>query len=270
MIYEIQLIILIIGTALAAYTDAKTGLIYDKITYPMIGLGLILAALSPLDFFITAATWGLATFAIGYIAYKLGAVGGGDVKLLTGMSILLPISINYFIQIPFVIMVIFIAALTSIIFYPIYYVARLALYFKKDLTKTINKKDLYMGIGILVAGLIYTLLMVQFNSPMSEFAPLILIPIIVGAIYYSFKSAITEHFFIKNIPAKDLEEDELISWEYCSEEVKNIVKTKKTMLSIDDIKNLKEANLKVATMRDLPRMGPFLLAGVIIALALLF
>lgn len=83
MILE-QIIILASGT-ISAYTDHKTGEIPNQLTLPLIGLGIVLSVLNQ--------TWsyfaiGLLVFFLATMAYQKNVMGGGDIKLLTGMALI--------------------------------------------------------------------------------------------------------------------------------------------------------------------------------------
>ena len=77
--------LLLIGIALAAtVTDMRSGKVYNWLTYPAIGVGLLLNGLvSPGGLGFSSALIGLL---IGggslFIAYLAGGLGGGDVKLV--------------------------------------------------------------------------------------------------------------------------------------------------------------------------------------------
>ncbi len=98
MAFNIPLIctfIAIIACFYASYTDLKTGIIQNKLTFSLIGLGLILNAvyafmINNIWFIITGLIFTALIFAVGYIFWKLGAWAGGDVKLFTALAALLP------------------------------------------------------------------------------------------------------------------------------------------------------------------------------------
>lgn len=80
------------GTSAAAYQDAKTSFIDDKITISMIALGTILN-LATLDQSFVFSSLGVTAliFAVGYLFYRSGQLGGGDVLLFCGIQSLLPL-----------------------------------------------------------------------------------------------------------------------------------------------------------------------------------
>ncbi len=79
------------GTGAAAWQDAKTSFIDDRIVYSMIGLGFVLDVITLDTAFIVYST-GIATaiIAFGYFMYRTGQLGGGDVLLFAGIQLLLP------------------------------------------------------------------------------------------------------------------------------------------------------------------------------------
>ena len=69
-------------------------LIYDKLNYVMIEFGVLLniyvgvfANFMDMTIYFVIA---LAVFAVCYLLYYTGKLGGGDVKLFVGISLLLP------------------------------------------------------------------------------------------------------------------------------------------------------------------------------------
>ncbi len=98
-IYYIPLsavIIAIIACLYASYSDIKRGIIPNKLTFPLIGLGLVLNLVyailtGNLLFVISAVVITAVIFVLGYLFWKMGAWAGGDVKLFTALAALLAI-----------------------------------------------------------------------------------------------------------------------------------------------------------------------------------
>ena len=98
MVLDIPLIctfIAIMACLYASYTDLKSGIIQNKLTFSLIGLGIILNAVyafmvNDIWFIVTGVIFTAVIFALGYIFWKLGAWAGGDVKLFTALAALLP------------------------------------------------------------------------------------------------------------------------------------------------------------------------------------
>jgi len=100
MMVEIPLIttfIAIVACLYASYSDLKRGIIPNKLTFPLIALGIILNGIYS---FMMGEIWFIVicivitgvVFALGYVFWKMGAWAGGDVKLFTALAALLPVS----------------------------------------------------------------------------------------------------------------------------------------------------------------------------------
>ncbi len=85
----------IIFTALASYFDLKTRIIPREITYSLLGLALVLHFLEagikhdPWIFF-SSVTAAVISYLAMYAFWRLGAIAGGDAKLLVGLSAMFP------------------------------------------------------------------------------------------------------------------------------------------------------------------------------------
>lgn len=98
MIAEIPLlctVIAVIACFYASYTDLKSGIIQNKLTFPLIGLGIVLNGfyafmVGDMWLIIYALIFTAGIFVLGYVLWKLGAWAGGDVKLFTALAALLP------------------------------------------------------------------------------------------------------------------------------------------------------------------------------------
>lgn len=98
MIVYFCLLISFSGALYAAYSDLKRGIIPNKLTFPMIAIGILIHALngiyiSDLLVVMSGLLGALISFIFGYILWILGAWSGGDVKLLAGFGALLPYGI---------------------------------------------------------------------------------------------------------------------------------------------------------------------------------
>ena len=91
--------IVILAGLIAAYTDYKTGYIYDWLNYSFIILGAVLAIFSPN--LIWAVIQFVIVFGLGYIFYRFGKIGGGDIKFFAGLTLYFP----FFNGMPFLLVV---------------------------------------------------------------------------------------------------------------------------------------------------------------------
>jgi len=254
MINLIQQLALFIGTLTGGATDAKTGYIYDGITYPMIIIGIILSLIQ-LQYFNLIS--GVAIFAILFVVYKIGKIGGGDVKIFTGIALLNPYN-----ELNFLVTLGFFAAISSMVFYSVFFSIK---YLRTGFVKKDNEKGirsaLFLG-AVLVA---YFVIMLQTGIIGIEFITLVGVPFAFGLLFIAMQEGIKKEFFEKNISLAKMEEDEVIS-ENNSEKILKILNGKK-LLGDKEIKLLKKNGIKsVIVLRDLPKFGPFIFVGTVFAL----
>ncbi|MCK5879166.1 MAG: prepilin peptidase, partial [Holophagae bacterium] len=86
---EITRNVLLYGVvAVCAVTDILYGKIYNKITYPVILLGVILAIFSGFMVLKASLVGLLVGFLLYFLVFMMGGFGGGDVKLMTAIGAL--------------------------------------------------------------------------------------------------------------------------------------------------------------------------------------
>jgi len=92
----ITIVIAVVACIYASYSDLKEGIIRNKLTFPLIAIGIILNAVyvftstADIYLFIICLIVTAVVFALGYLFWKMGAWAGGDVKLFTGLAALIP------------------------------------------------------------------------------------------------------------------------------------------------------------------------------------
>jgi Flp pilus assembly protein protease CpaA len=255
MLQIIQQVVLLIGTATGAATDAKTGYIYDWITYPMIIIGLILS--------IIQQQWvnvgiGAAIFAIMYIAYRFGKIGGGDVKIFTAVALLNPIN-----QPVFLFTVLFFSAVSAMIFYAVFYTLkyrRIGIKFK-DNQKGITKAVIFGAIIIFYFAMLAQMKLIGIPSMV-----IMLTPLLFGLLFIALQEGIKKNFFEAKIAISKLEEDEVIAEGRNPKNVEKMLKGNQ-LIGEKEKALLKKAGIKsLYVLRKLPPFGPFILVGVIAAI----
>jgi len=255
MLQLIQQIILLLGVTTGAITDAKTGYIYDWITMPMIICGIILSILQMQWINLIA---GAVVFVLLYATYKLGKLGGGDVKLFAAIALLNPYN-DYF----FLVTVLFFAAMGAMVFYSIYYFIK---YARIGINLKENKKGIQKALLFAIIIFVYFGTMVWKNFITLNVAELIIIPIIFGLIFVALQEGIKKNFFEKKIVLKDLEEDEVVAQGRNTSKILLLLKGKQ-LLGEKEIQLLKKHKItSVYVLRGLPPFGPFILFGIIMAL----
>ena len=213
MVFELLILrqaLILAGCGAAAYTDAKTGLIFDKITYPMIAAGIILNLVEMNWLFLGI---GAAVFAGGYVIYYAGKIGGGDVKLYTGIAFLLPVLQGY----SFLLNALFAACLLAVTFYSAYYTTK---YVRQGIHWEENRpgirKALLFGIPIAV----WLSALVVMQTVAWQTLALLAAPLLLAVLFLAFERGIRKSFFLRQVKLQNLEEDEVIATEFLDEKIK--------------------------------------------------
>lgn len=246
----------LIAGAAAAYTDIKTGYIYDWITYPLIGVGIILSALT--------GQWagillGAGIYILGWLAYRKGKIGGGDIKLLVGVALVQP---TYEGMI-FVFGVLFTGTLLACLGLSTYYVIKL-LAEKKPIQWNTRRKKM----GALYAGgiLVYAYYAPSFVSWGAEVNAFLSAAVFAGIIFYALEEEIKKNSFLKNVEVEKLEDDEVLALEHLTtEQREKLGKNVPELIGREDILRFKHAGIThLPVYRNLPKFAPFLFAGMLI------
>ncbi|MBI4210437.1 MAG: prepilin peptidase [Candidatus Diapherotrites archaeon] len=254
----------LIASAAGAYTDFKTGYIYDWVTLPLIALGL-LADIYEQQF--TGIALGAIVFGLGYALYYTGKLGGGDVKLYTGIALIMP---SYGGGL-FILSAAFLGGLCAVVFFSAYYVTG---YARKGIDTQYNSKGILRSALLLVfiAAYFYALYSYGFISP--QYAATLGVPMLFGLAFAALEKGIRKEFFVKRIRVSELEDDELLAHDFMREEERKAVQEKaglglKAVIGESEKAKLYGAGIiEVAVYRNLPRFGPFIFLGVLLALAM--
>ena len=269
--------IAVIGTAVVAYTDWKTGYMPDRYTHALILLGAILL---PFYHGIPYAVSGYATaavvFGVCFVLYTLGQLGGGDVKLFTALALLIPtyptklaalgfqpVTAPY----PFVLSVFFGAAVLAMLFVSLGYMVRL--YKRRRKIRHFRKKT--------IKGAAFALLLLPLAAAWAYINPnmvVVIVPMAAGAFVLAFKDDILRLFIVKKKKVSELNEDDVIATELIPKKtLKQLgIGVRKTFLDAElpEIKkSAKRHGIKEIWVSEyLPRFGPYLLASLLLNLAL--
>src|SRR3989338_6080672 len=250
-----RIIAVLAMTGLAAYTDIKTGLIYDKITYSGIALGLLF---NLIDFNLFGIAFAAAIFIGSYFFYYIGGIGGGDVKMFTATAMLLPFHNNF----PFLLSALFFASIASIAVFSIYFVYTAL----KKKPETFREK-MPLALMYAVCFLLAMFLLLQLNvvNPLSF---LVLAgTFILASPYLAFKKEIQGQLFLQQVSVEKLEDDEIIAKEFLDEKIREkLTANAKGIFTDKDKLLLKEMGIaSVPVYRGLPPFAPFFLLGVILS-----
>ena len=254
----LRIIALLAGSGLGAVQDARTGMISDKINYAMIATGIILN--------IIAFDWiGLlfvaVVFGIGFVVYYFGKIGGGDVKLFTGIAFLMP----FYVGRIFVLSVLLVSAILAVIFYSVFYTlkyARRGINWKEN---TENLKKVFLFAIVFIA---YFWFLAQ-TKQVSVFALGFLgTGFAFGLLFLAFEKGIRKNFFLKKISLSKLEEDEVIASEFIDEKIKKVLGAgMKGILGEKEKQKLEKAGIKeIPVYRNMPPFAPFIFLAIIVVL----
>jgi len=249
----------IIAGAISSYVDYKTGFIYDRITIPLIAFGIILNLLEQNYYGIGL---GIAVFAIGYALYYTGKLGGGDVKLYTGIALAIPMLNGVFI-----LRTAIFSALAGIVFLSTYYTIK---YYRKGIDWKLNKEGTKKGILLAMIAVAYYVALSGLPFVNSTLIPLIVIPLLFGSLFVALEKGIKKEFFLKKIKIGEMEEEEIPALEFMNEKEKEQINSAfKGVLGEKEKKELQEKGVKeILVYRNLPRFGPFIFLGICLALVL--
>jgi len=255
MIVLIQQAALLIGTLCGAATDARTGYIFDWITYPMIAVGAVTS--------IVLGQWmnigvGATIFVLMLLAYKFGKIGGGDVKIFTGIALL-----NPFNDINFLITAGFFAAASSMVFYSVFYTIK---YLRVGFSWKENQASAKKALMLLAVLVIYFAWLSIMGMAGAAFVILVGVPFCFGLLFVALQESIKKNFFEKKITLAQVEDDEIIAEGRNDKKVLKLLKGKQ-LVGEREVRLLKKNGIRfIYVMRDLPRFGPFIFIGVMTAL----
>lgn len=272
----INVLLALAGTGIAAYQDWKTGLVSDTLTHFMIAFGVAWALLAyPNALTVIAIAGGI--FALGFLAYIFGQLGGGDVKLFTAIALLVPVypkeaeafslSLGIFPAasgIPFVVSVFLLSGIIGIFFIALGYLRRLCSV--KEKIKGFNSK--------LAKGIAYSLLLVPpivISASLSRAFALLFPPIALQMMVLPFKQDILEQFVVKKKAVSRLNEEDVLALELIEEKTKKRLGLwRKTFLN-RELAGIRErarrAGIKALPVCEwLPKFVPYIFVALIISL----
>ena len=248
----------VIASGVGAYTDHRTGYIFDWTTLPLIGLGLVLNAVEQEFLGIGMA---VVVFILGYIFYYTGKLGGGDLKLYTGITMMLP----FYSGGTFILSVILLSAFAAMVFLSSYYMVK---YAAKGIDFSYNRQGIIRAGIVLAFALAYFYILMGRGFVSLNYALVFAAPISLGVLFLAFEKGIRKEFFLKKIMVSEIEEDEILAPEFMGEEErKTIAQGFRGVIGEKEKKWLEEKGIKeICVYRNLPRFGAFIFIGVALAL----
>ncbi len=252
-------------TSIAAYQDNKTSYVSDKVLYAMVGGGLLLNILSfnP-AFFISTLPVALFIAVFGYLLWKRGSFGQGDVWLFLGLHLLLPEYPSFvqipLLQFPFVASVFLASSVFSLFGSSAFYAAKLA-------QQKLFDKFRSSAFIILSVSTVFFL----YKMPLPPLAKLFFALFIISGVFLAlFYRAIKEKVLIQWVSLKGVEDEDVIAIEkmpagivkkYGLEKVatKSVFKRLRALSKSGRMK-------RFPVYKNLIRFNPYVLAGLIACL----
>ncbi len=269
----------LVGVGLAAWEDARTSFIDDKITLSMITIGIVFDALFlPQEFWLSTALFALAIGVFGYLAYRTGQFGGGDVLLILGIHLLLPQETRaltassastlqaqalVFTQplYPPVVSILAAASLAAVIASSAWYAFRLvqASGFRR------RKVFAFASVCVFaVAALAFT--------PLSLAQKTFFVLLALSTFFYAlFKKEVMERVIVKKIRLRDVEDEDVLYLEGLPQSLVKRFKINR-VLTKSEVSKLRVVEKKTGrrvwpVCKELPRFAPFTLFGLVFFLA---
>ncbi len=283
----LRIAIALLGTSIAAYQDWKTSYIDDKILYTMIATGLLLNIATFDTNFIAFSIGGALLIAIaGYFTYKQGQFGGGDVLLFAALQLLLPLAplettsaINITTLLnnsifttaaslfPFFVSIFATASLLALIASSCGYAYQLHL---KKIQWRPDKIVTFAIIALTVTFLVW------FNSvrQLTIGQTSLFILMAASAVFSTaMKKQVMKEIIVKKIKISEVEDEDILATEEMDKKIieKYGVERVLTRENVEKLKKVqRETGMNLFPVyKNLPRFGPYVLAGLILNLLLL-
>lgn len=254
-IFEVRVMLSLIFLFIASLTDIHKRIVPDKVSFSFIGFAILINFLdfNPINFLP-----GIIVFIIGLIIYYLGKLGGGDIKMITGLALMIP----FFNGKTFVLQASIFAALTSLLFYSVYFTTKILR--KKKILFSEIKKDAYIALLLFVFLLAYFILLKNFYSFNTLF--LFFVPLFASLPFIALQQEIKKEFFLKEVTLNELDEDEVVAFEFLSKELQEKFKLKKIITEEDKLFLKKNGFNSIKIYSGMPAFMPFVFLGTLIAL----
>ncbi len=246
------------AAGVGAYTDYKTGYINDWNTLPLIIFG-ITANLFQLEWM--GLLLGAAVFALGYAMYYTGKIGGGDVKLYTGIALALP----FYNGTVFILSAALLAAMSAVVFFGAYYCVK---YYRKGIDLEYNAQGIRRAVMLLALLAVYFVLVLNSGIVSVHYFYILAVPLLFGVVFVALEKGIRKEFFLQKIKISEMEEDEIVAIDFMhGKEVEKMFGKILGVFGEKEKMRLEKIGVKeIMVYRNLPRFGPFIFIGAALAL----
>ncbi len=266
LILLLRLAAALAGTGVAAWQDARTSFIDDRITLSMIAVGAALCVFEAAQAadktpWLWVAAVAIAIGAIGYAAWRAGQFGGGDVLLFIGLQLLLPFNPVAAVPYPFIVSILVAASFFGSVWTAAWYAKRLR-----------EERALAAGKNVLCVAALALAAAAFAWASLSLAQTLFFAALFASAFFLSlYKSEIMARVVVKRIPLSEVEDEDVLSLDELPKRLKARYAIGK-VLTKAEIARLRKIGLKEKirvwpVCKELPRFAPFVLAGLIACLA---
>ncbi len=261
----IRAAVAVLFTAALAYEDHQTSFMNEKILYAFAATGFLWNLLFlPPEAFALAAGVAVLILSAGYLAYRSGSFGGGDVLLFTALALWLPVSPLAAAPVswPFVVSVFLAASVLASLGASAWYASIL---FRKKRFPGKNGFRFAAGALAVLAGVALLPAVGVFTK--GFFAALFL----SVWFYVLYRRDVAEHAVLEETAFGDiLDEDVLATEKLDATDVRAFglerVLTESARRKLKKFMAAKRRKT-VPICRNLPRFGPYVLAGLLLSLA---
>ncbi len=277
----------VLGTAFAAYEDWKTSFINDKLMFTMIAAGILLNLLSGDLNLIAYALGGAAIiFAIGWLLYRTGQLGGGDVLLFVGLHLLVPtiplqtintlqnaLGLQWLASVPQIVALIGLPFFLSVLLAAsVFAMMGTAAFYAKQLFKRgfAPKPNLFLAIPFLFFALVFFFFLSSAYSLSQIQTAFFALLFLSGGFIAVFKKQIEDEVVIREIPIKEIEDEDVLAIEKMDAALVKKYGLEK-VLTKEQVQRLKKIQKekgikKFPVFKLLPRFGPYVFWGMLACL----
>jgi len=254
----------LVGTGVAAWQDARTSFIDDRITLSMIAAGAVLCAFEAFEAFqagadLTPWFWvaaiAIAIGVFGFFAWRAGQFGGGDVLLFLGLELLLPFNPVAPLPYPFVVSVLVTASFFGAVWSAAWYAKRL-----RDESALSVGKNVAALFGVAACVTLFAWLSFSFLQTVFFTA------LFAAALFLSlYKKEIMSAVVVKMIPLNAVEDEDVLAVDELPKRLLakysfERVLTKAAVARLRGVGRKEKIRLWPVA-KELPRFAPFVLAG---------
>ncbi len=265
----------VLGAGVAAWQDHKTSFIDDRVVFAMIAAGVLFNLATLNANFILYSSIGVALIlGGGYLFYRAGQLGGGDVLLFAGLHLLFPVAPTALLLVasPPLVFALTLPPVVSLFLYSaVFALLGSTAEFALKLRGRKLKPDWPLAL-LLVASFFVSLYLLASVGALNAFASALLVVVFVPAAFMAaFRNQISKELLVKRIPLKDFLEEDVVELDALPKRVVAKYKLER-VATAEMMKKLKlvarrERIRRFPVYHGLPRFAPYVFAAL---LALLF